>query len=378
MRFPLIVLFFSCFFQTSVHAQDFVFDLEETVTIGQAESDSLAYLFSGIRTIKPDHQGRIFVADVSDNAVRIFDDRGHFVKKLGGRGRGPGEFLEVTSIGITDTDEIIVLDRFQNRITFFDSNGELKQTETTEVLSSGASALYIDNENNRFFLVARYYMDQEDEGYLIHHINNSWAQAEAHYVNVFEYFFDQSKPLHRGISESPRYKSTLFGHDFIAVAPSVYTGTLLVLNTESQEEQFLGEPVFNFVEEYDSAQREQYLESGQPGFASSSGPEGQFLYKKKGSNFGLVGNSNYLLHFYGLFQGKEIIPFLDIYNVCGEKIASQSLSDHNISFISDKNTFSFIPLFLDENNILYTSDYYYQGSFPAVRVFKTNLDELVD
>lgn len=376
MKSFLIAVVFLCSLNVSVIAQNFSFDLKETLTIGQAESDSTEYLFSGIRTIKPDQQNRIFIADMSDNAIRIFDDRGHFIKKMGGRGRGPGEFMEITSITITDDNEIIVLDRFQNRVTFFNNNDELNQTETTEVLSSGASALYSDNENDRFFLVSRNYVDPEDEGYLLHHVDNSWAQTEASHLNVFEHFFDRSEPLHRGVSENPSYKSTHFSNNLIAVTPGSYTGTLSVLNTESQEESLLGEPVSDFIEEYNWEQRERYLE--EPGFASSSGPQGQFLYKREGSNFGLVGNSDYLLHFYGLFEGNEIIPFLDIYNSQGELLVNQSLKDHDISFISDENSFSFIPHFLDENNILYASDYYYQGSFPAVRIFQTNLDELTN
>lgn len=49
-------------------------------------------LFGHVQSVAIDGDGRIYVLDVSDNSIRIFDSRGRFVDKVGRAGRGPGDF----------------------------------------------------------------------------------------------------------------------------------------------------------------------------------------------------------------------------------------------------------------------------------------------
>lgn len=238
------------------------------------------------------------------------------------------------------------------------------------------SQVFSNPETQELLLVFRDFLNSDDQGFLLHRFDEDLSIPKGKYLNIFEYFFNASNSLHQVISQAPLYKGTRFGSDGIAIVPNVYTGTVFVLNTDSYEEQLFGERINEIVEEYDFKNRERLRNSGEKGFASTSGPSGRFFYKKTGSNIGLAGNSNFLLQFYVLFEGKKIIPFVTIYSQEGKVLSTTNLQDSPIKFIKN-GRISVTPHFLDEDNNLYVSDYSFNNSHPAVLVFKTNLSEFL-
>lgn len=351
--------------------------MDQTLVIGKEKSDSTQYLFNAIRWVRPNNQEHILVGGSASNSIRIYNAQGKFIRSMGRRGRGPGEFYELTSVDVTDDNQVVVLDRRQSRVSFFDPNGELMRTENVKLSPMSSSHLFATSLKKDFFVVARIFSDKDKEVDLLHHYDSSFKQLKGSYLNTYQFYFDSLNALHAAMSRAPFFKATVFGKNHIAVVPRVYTGAIAVLNTTSLKEKRFGKPIDDFVTEYDWNTRHRYTESDETGFGSSSGQSGQYFYKRKGSNFGLVGNINFLLHFYGLFEEDDIIPYMKIYASDGELLKTIELSKHGISFISEQATFSRIPHFLDENNMLYIGDYRYKGSYPAVRVFKTNLDELL-
>lgn len=68
--------------------------------------------------------GDIFVADGYGNAcVHHFSADGRLIRSWGGIGTGPGQFHLVHGIAIDNDDNIIVCDRENDRLQFFDANG---------------------------------------------------------------------------------------------------------------------------------------------------------------------------------------------------------------------------------------------------------------
>ncbi|MDR9419976.1 6-bladed beta-propeller [Gracilimonas sp.] len=339
--------------------------------------DSTQYLFSAIRTISVGKEKTIYVADASDNTIRVYNKHGNFVKKIGRRGRGPGEFLQVTFLQKSDNGQLIALDRFQNRVSFFDASGNFTHSVSLGSETLGASHLFYQNKQGHFYLVRSDQTSEQNKSFLLHQYDQSLKEKQEEYIDAFEHFFDSSDPLQVRIAKVPIYKAALYG-DNIAVVPGIYSGQISTFNTNNGSEKNLGQPVSNMVTLYDWDSREKYRESDEVGFASSSGQEGNFFFKRKGSSFGLIGNDKFLLYFYGIFDENQIIPYVDVYNSNGEFLKNIPLKNQPVSFISSDNKFSFVPHFLDEENNLYASDYYYKNSFPAVRVFKTNLNELLE
>lgn len=94
------------------------------------------FLFGEIPAAAVNSRGEIVVVDRKAWDVRLFDSRGAFLKQLGGRGQGPGEFRSPHSVLVTPSDEIWVAD-MQRRLTIFasTSNGyKLARTIPVEAI----------------------------------------------------------------------------------------------------------------------------------------------------------------------------------------------------------------------------------------------------
>ena len=103
-------------------------DLQPVVSIGGADASGPAQFFR-IQNIHVDPQGRLWVADGQSNELRFFEPDGRHWKTRGGRGEGPGEFLQIRLLGSYSADSVLVADDPNGRITVFDAEGEFVRTE---------------------------------------------------------------------------------------------------------------------------------------------------------------------------------------------------------------------------------------------------------
>jgi hypothetical protein len=95
--------------------------LEEDLTIGEKEKGS-DYVFEAIRTIRTDDDGNIYVLDGKAATIKVFDKNGKYIKSIGRRGEGPGEFQSPGGMRIISGKEIIVSSI--GRLSFFTLRGD--------------------------------------------------------------------------------------------------------------------------------------------------------------------------------------------------------------------------------------------------------------
>jgi hypothetical protein len=96
-------------------------DLEEELRIGK-EGDERTQFYR-VRDIHADPQGNIYVDDMSNGRVQVFDPNGAFLRTIGRPGQGPGEFENPTLIRFGGREgHLHVMDRYQ-RINLFDGQG---------------------------------------------------------------------------------------------------------------------------------------------------------------------------------------------------------------------------------------------------------------
>jgi hypothetical protein len=76
-------------------------------------------------SVGPD--GRIYIAQAQDNNIRVHDARGAFIRTIGRRGGGPGEF-EGMGPPLWRGDTLYISDFRQRRVTMFSPDGELLKT----------------------------------------------------------------------------------------------------------------------------------------------------------------------------------------------------------------------------------------------------------
>jgi hypothetical protein len=123
--------------------------LDEELSIGE-ENGKGEYLFSEIRSpwasVAVDKQDRIYVLDVRERHVLVFDNSGKLLKTIGRRGQGPGEFQYAHQILISAQDEIIVEDPRMRRLTYFSLEGEY--IKTVSLSNADIADINIDSAGN--------------------------------------------------------------------------------------------------------------------------------------------------------------------------------------------------------------------------------------
>lgn len=78
----------------------------------------------------------------------IFDNNGKFVKKVGGIGKGPGEYLAPTDFVVNDS-EIILIDGIGHKIMYYSILGEYKNSVNLKFITK---EIYLTKDNNVFIL----------------------------------------------------------------------------------------------------------------------------------------------------------------------------------------------------------------------------------
>ncbi len=92
----------------------------------------------------------IYVVDAGSCRVLVFDPGGKFVRAIGRKGQGPGEFATPTGLCLTGDGGIAVADRDNGRIQLVGPNGSL--VRSVKVTKTRVADLVI--ANGRFFTVA--------------------------------------------------------------------------------------------------------------------------------------------------------------------------------------------------------------------------------
>jgi hypothetical protein len=95
---------------------------EEEVTFGAEESGPGAIYKPGQFAI--DGQNRVLIFESGDGVIKVFGEDGRFLKTVGRKGQGPGEFVQAYFLGFCPDGRLLVAD-FQNRRTsFFGPEGD--------------------------------------------------------------------------------------------------------------------------------------------------------------------------------------------------------------------------------------------------------------
>jgi hypothetical protein len=100
------------------------------------------YALTMPRTIAVDDDGAIFVCLILENQIRVFDADGRFVRNIGRRGSGPGEFSRLARVGIRG-DTLWAIDGL--RIHFFAKDGSLFATTVVRFMPPPGEHLRASN-----------------------------------------------------------------------------------------------------------------------------------------------------------------------------------------------------------------------------------------
>ncbi|MBK7595361.1 MAG: hypothetical protein IPP98_11760 [Gemmatimonadetes bacterium] len=80
-------------------------------------------LFTDVRELKVDGQGRMWVYDPGPKQILLFSPTGSLLKRIGRSGAGPGEFASDGGMAVLGDSGLAIWDSQNARITFMDSSG---------------------------------------------------------------------------------------------------------------------------------------------------------------------------------------------------------------------------------------------------------------
>ena len=103
-----------------------VFRIDEELSIGGAATKN--FTISNIFEFEIDGSENMLVVDSKEACILVFDKRGMFVRTIGRKGQGPGEFGFPRDLIILPNKDIAVLDSINRRITYFSESGTFRKS----------------------------------------------------------------------------------------------------------------------------------------------------------------------------------------------------------------------------------------------------------
>lgn len=123
---------------------------EEDLSIGGNDEKGNIVLFRPGRFIIVDQNENIYIIDNQDQAIKVFDPNGKYLRTIGRRGEGPGEFKSIQDHAFLPDGRLLVMDYSAHRSSFFDSSGNFigsyKWKKSLSLLHFVTNSSYIVDE----------------------------------------------------------------------------------------------------------------------------------------------------------------------------------------------------------------------------------------
>lgn len=103
------------------------YELSTVASLGGGEADETAQFYDrmGRVDIGVDRAGHVYVLDSGGPRIQVFDANGRFLRSIGKKGEGPGEFQMPGRLAVREDGRLAVFDMGQQRISIFDGQGKL-------------------------------------------------------------------------------------------------------------------------------------------------------------------------------------------------------------------------------------------------------------
>ncbi len=131
--------------------QPSTFTLEEAFTIDFEKEDLASLGIGEVQGFDVDSKGSVYC--LTESQIFKFDNQGHFIRKFGQKGQGPGEFIYPEEWWVTENDEFALYDRANSKFIFFKADGELlKEIKvTSKMLTAGMVSLVLPGSEGFLF-----------------------------------------------------------------------------------------------------------------------------------------------------------------------------------------------------------------------------------
>ena len=95
----------------------------EDLSISGEDKDGNIILFNPRLSLVDDNEN-IYISESKDQVIKVFGPSGKYIKTIGAKGSGPGEFQSISYLAVTKDGALVVMDSTARRTSFFDSSGQ--------------------------------------------------------------------------------------------------------------------------------------------------------------------------------------------------------------------------------------------------------------
>lgn len=156
-------------YQRSERYEGSVLELKEELSIG-TDDGTEEYWFNDIADIDADSKGNIYVADHRDSRIKIYNAEGKFLKTIGRKGQGPGDFQALWKIFIDRNDYLYTSDVTLRKLSVFNPGGKYVASYAFPNIGYSVRDFYVD-KNGNFLLIESSLERSEKERKTISEIN---------------------------------------------------------------------------------------------------------------------------------------------------------------------------------------------------------------
>ncbi|MFC2165642.1 6-bladed beta-propeller [Acidobacteriota bacterium] len=103
---------------------------KEEIAVGDSEDEEEMVAQPGFMEV--DDKGTMYIVDMKASNIKVFDNTGNFVRTIGNKGDGPGEFNMPFGVIVTPAKELLVEDMMNRRLSYFTLDGEFIRNEILE------------------------------------------------------------------------------------------------------------------------------------------------------------------------------------------------------------------------------------------------------
>jgi len=239
-----IILFYLALnaFTFNIYAQEYI-KFNEELVIGEELSSRKELLFARPDFIVTDSKGAIYISELVDKTIRKFDKNGSYLFSFGRRGKGPGEFQDITVFSINNGDTLIIADQFLYRISFFSTDG--KYLNAIKMNSQGMLWPRKILQLNSGDYILGYKMENEPE--IFHIYNSSFTRKvnsfgkDAVVIHDNPYVDSAAVIIFRG-------KIAVLKNNDILYSPFLYDGNIYYYNSILNKQWKLKYKIKGFLE----------------------------------------------------------------------------------------------------------------------------------
>lgn len=207
---------------------------QEHFILGREDASSSDELFGQVQMVTSSHDGNIYVADATGMTIKSFDKNGGFQNTIGNRGRGPGEFTEITCLISDQENNIRVVDSRGGQVSTFRGDGTLLSSHkvmehnSENLLQYPRQAIQMKMGDFLFLYRPSYFSDLSvDKEYLIHQVNENLDSRTASFLSIGNIISTKDSYEYHALEFVPG-TFTLLKNEVVAYAPSYYNGKIYV------------------------------------------------------------------------------------------------------------------------------------------------------